>query len=136
MVESETFPSFAKWRWKTLHGVSKSLLSCVESLMFRWDDTPFKKKRDAALMRSVSEAMTDTAWHAKLKFISWLAGWITDMQSWIGGCQCHQAEYEQGKAVTCYRKGRRLSEAWPYIDDKFNQVLREASGWTFDMFAG
>lgn len=129
MVERVSLPSFAQWRWTTLHDCLRALLPCLASLSQQLDPKHFAKSKDGVAFASVVAAFASGEWHRQTAWVNHFCGTISTMMAWGSGCSCHEEELKAGKAVTCHRKGRRLAEAQGYLQNALNEMLAEAESW-------
>ena len=136
MVEGSTFLSFAEWRWGTLYECADIIQSFWASLRCAMELSDFKNQRDGNEMKEVKAAFACTVWPVHLRLAVWLSRWITEAQSWIGGCCCHAEQLLAGEAVECNMKGRRLRQAWVRVSESCATALAEANAWGLSEFCG
>ena len=58
------------------------------------------------------------------------------MQSWIGGCDCHEEQLQAGEEVLCYMKGRRMRSAWDFVQRHLDSGLAHANSMSAARYAG
>lgn len=129
VVASTSLPSFAHWRWTTLHDCLKSLQPFLRSMATHFDARWFAKAKDTTGLSTMVAAMSSQEWHKQTDFVWYFAREIDQLMSWGSGCSCHEAELRAGQAVTCGWKGRRLAEAQPHLSGELNRMLAEAETW-------
>ena len=131
IVKSFSFPSFADWRWGTLHAVMKELHSCLGSLADHFDPRPFARGRDQVGLAAVIAALACDAWHKQFAFVWFFTCWLVGLMGWGTGCACHEADLMRGAGVeiNCPRKGRRLREAPAHVFGELDRVLQESTAW-------
>lgn len=85
-------------------------------------------------MQHVTEAFSIARWSRLFQFVLWLTSWLQEMQTWSGGCSCHEEELLNGKEVTCHQKGRRVHEAWLFATRHFDAALAQVQSWDAGTF--
>lgn len=123
-------PSFAKWRWCTLHACCQSMKGFIRSLAQHFDPVWFAAIRDQEIVRDVLAALRSEHWLSLLDFITWYSQWLTDILEWVGGCDCHPDD----GAASCNYKGRRLAHAYTYASHALREGLGQANDWRIGAF--
>ena len=130
MLEKAHLPHFADWRWNTLTLALKSVSPMLDSLILRFDATPFASSRDRAGLNEVLSAFGSKEWRVETDFVYWFCRWLSDLMQWGSGCTCHDRSLAEGASLDCPWKGRRLAEASGHISEWLNRGLHEANLWT------
>ena len=122
-------PNFAKWRWKTLERVLRSLKSCLEALrMHSHLLTPLlNNSKDKVWAANVRRGLLDEHFMGKFYYVDFFTTWICGMERWGSGCPCE--EHRGLKDVKCDKRGRLMHVAYAYAMDGFQDGIREAHGW-------
>lgn len=128
--------SIALWRWGTLAKACGALDQFILSLAEHFDPKPFADQRDTVVVRNVVAALRSATWLALFRFVKWYTCKLEDLMNWVGGCACHEAALQDGRAVSCDRKGRRLTEASAKVVDVLESMLAESDAWTEHFFNG
>eukprot|EP00959_Pyramimonas_sp_CCMP1952_P454677 9470278-Pyramimonas_sp.AAC.1 len=85
VLEVFHFPSFAKWRWSTLHGCVKPVSGIVHTLINYFDPELFRGMKDQTLFSTVLAALASPTWSKReLAFVAWFAAWLTPLQNYAG----------------------------------------------------
>ena len=73
----------------------------------------------------------------ELSFTLWISKWLTTIMEWGGGCPCHAVGERLGSgSVKCWKKGRRLPDAYDYaIGQLRGGVTTAEQQWTPNMGA-
>ena len=103
---------FAKWRWNTLHRATKSLAKVAKAVRLFLADVESASElgtRDQSVARSVLDTGHDTAFWTRTRGLSHVIQPLQRLSSWLRGCDCHEEQLLQGKAVTCDWKGCRAA---------------------------
>jgi hypothetical protein len=131
-------PSFANWRWKTLHDVCNALEAAVVTLR-RYAHVLkdlVSKLSDGTQAKCIKAALEDIRWYTCFQFVNWYSAFLTRIMAWGGSCPCHQEEWEQHIYVDCIYKGRLLPYCWKFVCDRFREMLEECNAWTTEVFGG
>ena len=138
LLRSAKIPSFAAWRWGTLYLCCKRLRVVLQPLRTCWRQDLFAGSREGVKVRLITDALASPMWESYFCFVEWFSAWLHRMMVWGSACSCHQQEYDEGKEVTCPMKGRRLSEAYPWVCRQLADGLAECNAWdwgTWDLGA-
>ena len=127
LMDSTSLPSFASWRWETLHECLESIQRFHSSWSVAFDPSLFKTSRDKTKLALVCEALRCPLWREQLVVVSWFCQIMTSLLRWGSGCRCHRAD-DPGRA-DCQFKGRLLPEAFPKAMLHLEEALREIDGW-------
>jgi hypothetical protein len=125
-------PSFAHWRWGTIHDICKSLRYGI--LILREHVALvipcLGKMKDGTRARLARHALTSFDWFCQFSFVAWFSEHLCESMSWGGSCHCHVGEWERGEAYECDEKGRLLPWAFQYASARLQELLTEANSWT------
>ena len=136
-VEKLKLTNIAEWRWSTLGKTCRRLEPLLESLCAEFDTSWCGNARDIKQVKLMDQAFKSSSWPLQFRVVSFFSDWYDPIVTWIGGCECHQAEYLAGKSVvSCWRKGRRLREAYPFALDALKAGLATANSWTSEDWDG
>jgi hypothetical protein len=130
LVQKLCLPSFAEWRWSTLHLCLVMLLPSLQSLAEHFDATWFSNPQDRQRLSSVISAFAAEEWQRQTNFVSFMASWLVGLQQWGTGCDCHHEQLIRGEKVSCDWKGRRITTAYDHICAELARVLRECEAWS------
>lgn len=130
MLAKSKLPSFADWRWDTLHLALEALDPMLDSLRVHFDPRPFRSSRAGTGLNEVISAFKSDGWRQVGRFVLWLCRFLCGLMSWGGGCDCHQDALANGEPVACEWEGRRIRTAWEHISSTARAHLEEASRWT------
>ncbi|CAK0789149.1 unnamed protein product [Prorocentrum cordatum] len=123
LVQTASLPYFAEWRWGTLHGVLKSLESCIAAVVASIDLGAFIKWQTATKMvKDVQEAFGSGQFHIELKFVVWFTSWLTELQNAATWCPCHLGACKRKEYPDCNMRGRIL----PIVPDIRSHFLAES----------
>ncbi len=136
LLENETLPTFANWRWATLDRVLQCLSRLVWSLALVFDAKPFRNSQDTTRVKSIAETLASEAWMSQLVFVSWYTNVMTKLLDWVGGCRCHGLETTPAERASCNWKGRRLPEAHAHATSTLRGAMEEVNSWTPEMLRG
>lgn len=131
-VGAVRLPTFAEWRWGTLHTCLKGLLPFLDSLIAHFDPSPFERSREQANMSLIVGALRSPEWRLQCDFVFWFTEWLTHLMEWGCGCACHEVQLRQGADIDCPRKGRRLHEAHMHLTAEMRRALDTANSWTVE----
>ena len=134
LVKSTSYPNFAEWRWGTLYSSADKIEGMYESIRAKLDLSAYKKQRDTKEIQDVKQAMASDLWYAQLRLVLFLSRWVTTAQSWIGGCPCHDEDLIAGREIKCWMKGRRLKQAWIYVEAHCEEALSRMNQWSVASF--
>ena len=136
IMRSAKLPHFAEWRWCTLEDACVALYGFWESFILNVDVRIFpQRSRDRTQFNRFCECL-GAEFQVQFKLVRWICGWLGGILRWGGGCACHEDELAAGEAVVCWKKGRRLIEAFPFITERLQFALQTISEWTARDFAG
>jgi hypothetical protein len=130
MVSKLSVPGFAEWRWMKLNKCCRQLGLVWESLRVNFDATLFANAKDATQLSKVLFATTSVVWTMQFEFVAWFCKHLGEISSWIGGCACHEHDFVLCIPVDCWKKGRRLHEAYFFATQALSAFLEEANSWT------
>ena len=136
MIRKTKLPTFAAWRWGKLDQVCKALGGFLETLVMRFDAVPFQSIRDQKEFGLVLSAFRSADWHVQFEFVKEFCNWLNRLQSWVGGCDCHEEQLQAGEEICCHMKGRRLPSAWAFAKDHLDSGLRHTNDMTAGRFRG
>lgn len=128
--------TIAEWRWASLGNVCRSIGGILDSLALRFDKSWCGKSRDTKRSGHVAHALSSELWQEQFRLVTWLCTWADRILTWVGGCDCHEAELQQGQDVACLRKGRRLGSAFTFASQSLRDGLAEGNAWTIADFNG
>ena len=132
-------PTFAKWRWGTIHQVLKAIATCLATLTLHLPHikTICDRSRDKKWAQTVLKAFSRERFKTEFLYCKWLADWVTGLERWCGSCSCpeHQEAYLLGQPVECCMKGRSLPFGYKKASDVFHEALAEMAHWTTDTFS-
>ena len=128
VVSAASFPHFAHWRWHTLANVAKSLRPLLATLRNAWPlfMNALHKLKDRTLANKATDAMTDAAWHSQFLFVDKFSHWLTALQKWGTGCECHREDLESGLPVSCDKKSRLMHLAYDHAAKHFHAGVAAA----------
>ena len=87
---ASSLPSFAHWRWSTLHKCVSGVSGIIRTFANVFDPALFHNMRDRTLYTTVVSALASGTWASReLDFVCWFAAWITPLQNFAGSCPCH-----------------------------------------------
>ena len=116
--------TFAEWRWKTLANVTKYLCRVHEAVVAAIASiscaTQLASGPDGQASVFLSSAQDGAFW-SKARALGLLTKPITDMSSWLGGCECHEAERQRGQTIKCGWAGCRA----PQLASRVAETLRQ-----------
>jgi len=124
-------PSFAQWRWSTLHGVCRWILRGEECLR-AWSLDLFSRVKDGVAVRGVHQALADSSWWSQLRLVADVVSLVQECRMWGSGCPCHEMERLEAVrqdveyAPPCFMGGRRLPEAWPRLERLMSECRRKS----------
>ena len=98
-------PSFADWRWGTLHNVLRWMLRAKTCLQVAWEEA-----RDTV--------MSENFWFQAI-VVQDVARASDSLRVWGAGCNCHREERQQGQKVDCLYTGRLLPHLHRRMDEFF-----------------
>ena len=118
MLDALAVPSFATWRWATLAECTDRLGGVLETLAAQWDPAFLEGARDSGSVLEATAGLCSAEWRLRFGFVRWLAGWLNDISSWVGGCACHSASvWRPGETFSELRKtGRCLMRERGVLD--------------------
>ena len=130
--------TFAEWRWKSLANVTKYLCRVHEAVVAATASiscaTQLASGPDGQASVFLSSAQDGAFW-SKARALGLLTKPITDMSSWLGGCECHEAERQRGQTVKCGWAGcrapqlaSRVVETLRQLEDVRDQVSGQTDG--------
>ena len=85
IVGALRLPTFAHWRWSTLHEVLRSLRPCLQSLSQRFDATLFAPGRDTTGLALVTAAFRSEEWHRQGEFVWHFTHELDQLMQWGTG---------------------------------------------------
>ena len=137
LVSDASLPYFAEWRWGTLHGVLRSLDTCIRSLIATLDITAFiRRARATHMVNDVRDAFTVPVFEFEMKFMVWFTRWLTGMQLAATWCPCHLEACKKKEFPNCNMRGRILPII-PEIRSFFlEESIAEMEQWTPSMWGG
>lgn len=130
LLEQARLPHFAEWRWRTLEDCCREVNKFIGPLRTHFDPAPFRSGRETTILERVEKALRSDAWRQMLGFVYWFTSWFGRLMAWGQGCPCHHQELQQGMAVECSWKGRRLHQAHAQATSELRRGLDEANSWT------
>jgi hypothetical protein len=102
---------FATWRWKTLQGAVEDLLRVQEAmtivLTLVESGTADLGIRDAPKAAKIQQAVLDPDFWKQCRAILFVVKPLMHFSGWCQGCDCHEAELLEHKAIDCPFKGCR-----------------------------
>jgi hypothetical protein len=122
VFKSIHFVTFAIWRWRKLHLVSKCIRKAWEVFSGNMDVVlEFAKSlKDAEMVKAMRASFDDALFWLRFRFVDLFAARLTTMEQWGSSCYCHWAEWQEGTVVDCPHKGRIV----PYAFDMTKKRLR------------
>ena len=132
VMKKVQIPTFAEWRWGKVKLITISFNSFWTSLAAVFKPTWFGKLRDLTDLKRLTAALKSDKWHQQLFVVSYVSLWLTDIQEWIGGCDCADNTDSDGsdQPHECNRSGRRLASAYDFANASLQDGLDEANKWT------
>ena len=130
LLTSASFPSFAEWRWGTLHSCMVEMHKFLDSLIAHFDPAPFHRSRDATGLQSMCAAFACPTWRLQTDFVAYMCQWLVSLQQWCSGCSCHEEQLRAGQSVECVYKGRRLTAASVVVHRELDMRLAEGEAWS------
>ena len=91
------------------------------------------KHRDRKWADQVLGGLTSSSFGGEFAFTSWYAGALTDLEAWVGSCDCDRHDELDGP---CPRKGRLLHRAHSHATIKMDEMIDVASSWPPETFGG
>lgn len=126
-VLEKTPPSFAQWRWGTLHSVCRYFIERSVLLQCIWGRGLFPSVRAPAELNEVDATMSSPLFWHRLRVVSDLVGAFHSLRAWGAGCECHAEERLAGqRQVDCPMQGRRLPAAAERVKLFVEECLAEA----------
>ena len=116
MIDVCKVPSFAVWRWGTIHDCEKALRPVTPLLRRHRAIVEEYLKRltmDGAMAVKVRVTLTCPDWLREYKFTGWSSEELCRAQSWGGWCKCHEEDYRNNVHVECDEKRRLLP--WTFL---------------------
>ena len=138
LILAARVPSFIAWRWGKLRKSFDVLSRFIETFFHTWDVQAFKQDHDPERVKTVNAIVNNPMWMVWYSIVEYITVWITDIQSWGGGCACHEKEImsSDGRNVTCWKKGRRLPEAYDYVVKALARGRDAINEWTVGRTGG
>lgn len=130
LLESLKIPSFAKWRWCTLHDCMTAVGDVWNTFSMNFKPHLFKKSRQTTRLRRVTEAVQSAEFRRQWGVVAFIAEWLTKILRWCGGCSCcPPPESRHAERKSCPMIGRRLQEAYPVTSSALRDGLALAESW-------
>jgi hypothetical protein len=136
VLKATRLPTFAAWRWGTLHNACKALEPIWQTFRTNFDASWFASMRDRVGLRKVLECIDSPLFHAQLRLVTWICKLTTGLTDWIGGCDCHGEEQRAGTTVVCHRRGRRVHSAYLHAKATLEGGLTVCNAWTLGFCDG
>jgi len=109
----------AKWRFETVAEALRQLGETRQLCEHELDEAMFENAQDKVHIRDVFLACKDKRFWLFVVHVSvWVMGPLEHIRRWalICGCgECNRKRKEGAKHISCPRNGRRLREAWTWI---------------------
>ena len=129
MFKNIRLPTFANWRWTSLHFCCVALSGFLESFVQVFDPAPFRQNSKEIHFNDACAAFGSAQWALQFRFIAWFAKRCHECSVWGGSCNCHRAELLQGKTVSCFQKGRLVRDAHKFGMDNLSDMIDECKAW-------
>jgi hypothetical protein len=109
-IEKCNAPTFANWRWNTLHRSIKAVMKSFPYLKEHFGKLDFvKAARDTTTIRLVRSAVACPDFEFRALFVEWCAHEFNELAEWASGCECHQEPME---AKVCKWEGKVEANFW------------------------
>ena len=99
---------FAKWRWKTLHAVNKTIYKTCEAVKLGYDESTCS--RDAKVKKAMTELLNDPSFMEMNAASYFITTRVMQLRGCLVGCRCHAKECvaaaKSGRTFKCFMKGR------------------------------
>ena len=129
---------FATWRWQTLYAVVKRLLRmepAVTAACAHFGPLNAYKDREGQLKNFVETAMDECFWE-RVRYVHMVVRPMNGFASWIKGCDCHEEDRLERRAVDCPWQGcraiglsTRLSNVLLELRELRDRLVGEAPDW-------
>ena len=89
--------------------------------------------QDRALLNDVAAVCSDRLWLDRFRVVAWYSEWLSNLQSWAGGCMCHP---DTSTKTNCRWAGRRLPQAWAHASAELKEGFDFAASLRGGEFGG
>ena len=129
---------FASWRWKTVTLTTSSLLRLKSALVHTIGACRNNKDlgvSDRLVALSLIQTVNSSTFWSRTRALSKCFQPLGNLSGWLSGCECHEQERMEGKAIRCQWQGVR----GPELHEKLASVkkhydhLRRAGGRVGDV---
>ena len=134
LIKSLSVVSIIEWRWCQVEHALSSLHPYLDTLIANFDPRWFATTHQASRLQKVVAAFQSAAWRRQFDFMIDFTKKVGRATRWIGGCWCHSPDGEDAVNPDCFHRGRRLTEAKPFVEDTVADLQTWANSFSLATF--